>query len=357
MGEISYNGATRDSNYRPHIARVPAPRAGEKHGVDGERATGPTRRLVLTTLTATALGTFAAGCDTQDKPSQDKPGEVRSPFTGRAATPGPVLAVKIDNVAAARPQTGLDAADIVYVEEVEAGLTRLLAVYSSRLPDVVGPVRSARESDLELLRQFGRPALAFSGAQSALLPLIDAAPLYPLPPDKAPAAYFRGQDRAAPHNLLLRPERALKAAPDASEAGDIGFRFGAAPVGGTATSGHTVRFPAARYAFTWSADRDRWLIAMDGTAARTSGGDRLGAATVVVQYVTVRSSRFHDRWGSVSPYSETVGSGDALVLRDGRAHEARWSRTSAQSGTRYTTPGGEELAFARGPVWVVLAPR
>jgi hypothetical protein len=81
-----------------------------------------------------------------------------SPLTGLPAPAGPVLAVKIDNVAAARPQLGLDAADIVYVEPVEAGLTRLAAVYSSRLPDAVGPVRSARESDLELLRQFGTPA-------------------------------------------------------------------------------------------------------------------------------------------------------------------------------------------------------
>lgn len=87
-----------------------------------------------------------------------------------------VLAVKIDNVAAARPPTGLEKADIVYVEQVEAGLSRILAAYSSDLPSVVGPVRSARETDLELLRQFDEPTLAYSGAQSALRPSIEAAP-------------------------------------------------------------------------------------------------------------------------------------------------------------------------------------
>lgn len=87
-----------------------------------------------------------------------------------------VLAVKIDNVAAARPPTGLEKADIVYVEQVEAGLSRILAAYSSGLPPVVGPVRSARETDLELLRQFDEPTLAYSGAQSALQPSIEAAP-------------------------------------------------------------------------------------------------------------------------------------------------------------------------------------
>jgi hypothetical protein len=83
-----------------------------------------------------------------------------------------VLAVKIDNLAPARPQTGLTSADIVYVIPVEGGLSRLLAVFSSHVPPVIGPVRSAREDDLELLRQFGRPAFAYSGAQPQLLPVV-----------------------------------------------------------------------------------------------------------------------------------------------------------------------------------------
>ena len=77
---------------------------------------------------------------------------------------GRVLTVKIDNLAPARPQTGLAGAGIVYVLPVEGGLSRFLAVFSSHVPPVIGPVRSAREDDLELLRQFGRPAFAYSGA-------------------------------------------------------------------------------------------------------------------------------------------------------------------------------------------------
>ncbi|MET9803078.1 DUF3048 domain-containing protein [Streptomyces sp. NPDC006368] len=281
-----------------------------------------------------------------------------SPFTGLPARSGtPVLAVKIDNVPPARPHTGLGAADIVYVERVEAGQSRMLAVFSSRQPTTVGPVRSVRESDMELLRQFGRPALAYSGSQSKLKPLIDAAPLFPLAPPDAPGAFFRGGDRPAPHNLYLRPERALAAAPRADKARDIGFRFGAAPEGGRQLNEHTVRFPAARFTFTWSDSDKRWRVAMDGTPARTTDGGRMGAATVVVQHVEVRSSAFRDRSGSVSPYTETVGAGTALVLRDGRAHDARWSRPSPQSGTTFTTASGRPLPFAPGPVWVVLTGR
>lgn len=280
-----------------------------------------------------------------------------SPFTGVPARIGPVLAVKIDNVRAARPHTGLEAADIVYVEQVEAGLTRLLAVYSSQQPPRIGPVRSARESDVELLRQFGRPALAYSGVQTALKPFIEQAPLFALPPEKAREAYVRDRSRPSPHNLYLLPERALAAAPGADEARGIGFRFSStAPPGGRPIDTHTVPFRSARYAFTWSAPERRWLVSMDDTAAYTTDGERLGAPTVVVQYVTVRPSGFKDSGGNVTPYTETVGSGRALVLRDGKGYEARWNRAADTRGTSFTTLSGAPLTFAPGRVWVVLAP-
>src|SRR5579859_698295 len=97
-------------------------------------------------------------------------GKLVSPFTGEPiARLGPELIFKIDNVAQARPPTGLTDADIVYLLPVDAGLSRIFAVFSSHIPPVVGPVRSARAEDIQLLGQFGRPAFAFSGAQPQLL--------------------------------------------------------------------------------------------------------------------------------------------------------------------------------------------
>ncbi|MEE1942859.1 DUF3048 domain-containing protein [Streptomyces sp. TRM 70361] len=322
-----------------------------------------TARTLPAVLLTVVLAAVLAGCPAGNGNGNGDGGSretERSPFTGeRVEEPSaPVLAVKIDNARSARPHTGLDAADLVYVEQVEWGLTRLLTVFSSELPSSVGPVRSAREADIELLRQFGEPALAYSGAQSRLIPVLEDSPLHLLPPSEAPDAYSRSAERPAPHNLYLDPEAALRAAPEeVSGADDIGFRFGPAPEGGRAVTEETVRFPGARYTFTWSADEERWLVSMDGDPARTADGDRLGAPTVVIQRVEIRDSRFRDRGGGVSPYSETVGSGEATVLRGGRAYEARWSRLSPDSGTEFTTPDGERLNFARGQVWVVLAPR
>ncbi|MFF0057759.1 DUF3048 domain-containing protein [Streptomyces microflavus] len=304
-------------------------------------------------LTLLLLVLLAAGCTGGDGSGP----ESRSSSPSGWGTDAKVLAVKIDNVAPARPQTGLDQADIVYVEQVEAGLSRLLAVYSSELPPVIGPVRSARETDLELLRQFDRPVLAFSGAQSRLLPAIDRAHLDAVPPSAAPRAYFRGPERPAPHNLFLRPERIPYAASGTEAVEALGLRFGPAPPGGRAGESRTVRFPSARTTFTWSAERERWLVSMDGSPARTSEGGRLGAATVIVQDVTVRPSAFGDRSGNNTPFTETVGSGTAHVLRDGKAYEARWARPSADADTAFTTPDGERIDLASGPLWIVYAPR
>ncbi|WP_437083008.1 DUF3048 domain-containing protein [Streptomyces sp. enrichment culture] len=355
-------------------------RRGRRRGTGqrGARARGGAPRATLTAAVAAAL--LAAGCAAGPGPTPDDDGRgsalqpsrsaeaatssppaVRTtsppavkPASPRAVKAASPLAVKIDNVRAARPHTGLEAADVVYVEPVEGGLSRLMALYATKLPSAVGPVRSARESDLELLRQFDRPTLAFSGAQRKLLPRIDSAPLRAEQPGRTPGAWVRDLGRPAPHNLYLRPGRLVSRAPGET-ALTTGFRYGAAPSGGRPESARTVRYPAARFTFTWAKERDRWLIDMDGAPAVTSGGKRPAPATVVVQYVKVRESELHDSRGNHSPYVETVGSGRADVLRDGKAYEAAWRRGSATDGTALSTADGSPLRFAEGPVWVVFA--
>jgi hypothetical protein len=316
--------------------------------------------VIAASATVAAIGLAAAlvavlpGRSAPPRPAAAGSPGLFSPFTGEPVSAlGPVLAVKIDNLAAARPQTGLTGADIVYVIPVEGGLSRFLAVFSSHFPPVIGPVRSAREDDLELLRQFGRPAFAYSGAQPQLLPVVEKARTADLYAGRV-GGYFRDPRRVAPHNLYAHTSQLLAGAPGASKAHDIGFRFGPAPAGGRAMTSFSVSYPAAAFMFRWSAQDGRWLVSMDGGPARATEGGQLSAPTVVIQYTTVRTSRFLEA-GVRPPYAESTGAGPGVVLRGGQAYAIRWSRSDVDGGTTFTTTSGQAMTFARGPVWVVLA--
>ncbi|OEV28781.1 hypothetical protein AN219_19985 [Streptomyces nanshensis] len=280
------------------------------------------------------------------QPSQ--PREATSPFTGLPAEPAPVLAVKIDNHKDARPHTALEDADITVVEKVEGGLSRLLGIYSSKFPESLGPVRSARAYNVEQLRMFDRPALSYSGARAGVEDLIEKSPLHARSHDKYPEPYFRGGDNEAPHNLYVHPDQLLDTAPEASKSADVGFRFAdAAPEGGEPTAERSVDYGSAETGFEWSEKEDRWLASFDGAPATSTGGARLGGRTVIVQKVAMPPD------DAGTPYEETVGKGKATVLRDGKAYETTWERPTAESGTTFTLPNGEPMPFDRGNVWLV----
>ncbi|HTU74016.1 MAG TPA: DUF3048 domain-containing protein [Trebonia sp.] len=295
-----------------------------------------------------------------------KPARLLSPFTGEPVSRlRPVIAVKVDNIVNARPQTGLQDADIVYVLPVEGGLSRFLAVFSSHVPPVIGPVRSAREDDLNLLSQFGRPGFAYSGAAPHLLPFVERAPivdLYAGLPAIAPA-YYRYDGRVAPYNLYASSPVLLADAKGAWDARDIGFRFGSLPAAAAGTAvpsaGYSAGYSSSSFTFRWSARSRRWLAWMDGSAAKattvgpSAGESQLAPTTVIIQHTVIRTSRFLE-YGKPPPYAQSVGSGTAVVLRGGKAYTVHWSRPSARGGTSYTLPSGARMTFAPGQVWVLL---
>ena len=119
-----------------------------------------------------------------------------------------------------------------------------------------------------------------------------------------------------------------------------------------------VVFGSAELGLTWNAVRGRWLVEPGGgdPAVPATGGEPVGAATVLIQRVTTRPSAIRDAAGAVSPFAVTVGEGEAEVLRDGRAYPARWSRPTPTDPTAVLGPDRRPVAFAPGPVWVLLVP-
>ncbi|HEY2222754.1 DUF3048 domain-containing protein [Actinomycetospora sp.] len=272
-----------------------------------------------------------------------------SPLTGQPGAAGSaVLAVKVDNSPQGRPWTGVADADVVYVEPVEGGVTRLLTVFASHLPPSVGPVRSFRESDIDLLAAYGRPALAFSGNAPELDRLVSSGPVMPVSPAQVAGAYHRGRGDA-PHNLYGTPAGLVAAAQGVAAPRDIGFRFGAAPAGGQPAADVVETIGSTKVDV--HAANGRYTVAFNGSPTVTANGP----ATVVVQRVPITTSAIHDVVGAPSPTAVTVGRGPVDVLRDGKRWTGTWSRPAPTAPTTFTGADGRPMTFATGPVWVLLA--
>ena len=311
------------------------------------------RRLVL----AFSLTVLLSGCSAISDllPEAAK----RNVLSGREGSNGPVLAVKIDDTNAAHPQIGLEDADVVYIEQVEGGLTRLAAIFSSVIPERVGPVRSARISDIDILAQYGRVAFAYSGAQRKLLPVIDAANLQNLGAQaQPPSIYTTDPNRVPPVAMVLRADllmaKVVEKNYQVASAKNVGWSFGDAPQGGKPTQSVIMRWPAARYSAEWSESESRWLLSHNSKSNVADSGVILGPTTLVIQMVSITDSEYGDKFGGVTPLSQTVGSGRGFILRDGKTFAALWNRASEGEGTTWALKDGSEVNFAPGQIWVAL---
>ncbi len=268
----------------------------------------------------------------------------------------PVLIVKLDNTRFAQPHAGLTKADVVYIEEVEYGITRLAAVFSSSVPRRIGPVRSARITDIDLLAQYDRPAFAYSGAQRKMYPYLDGARFLDVSPRTGGAGYSRDYNRPAPYNYYVDGHVAQSRAPKASLAHDLGFVFDAAPPeGGRVATKADMAWSYSSAGFDYKPKQGRYAVRLNGlTAGAEESARGQTASTVVIQYVKQTASKFFDKGGGNTPHAQTIGTGRAVVLRDGLAWNTRWSRPSAEDGTTFTLKDGSAMPFKPGQVWVVL---
>ena len=278
-----------------------------------------------------------------------------SAITGKEAVDGPIVVVKIDDTPPAHPQIGIDKADLVYIEQVEGGLVRLAAIFSTEIPEAIGPVRSARISDIDLLAQFGKVAFFYSGAQSKFLPVIKAANLHDIGAEhESPKLYTRDNSRTAPYDMVLSGTEIKKriADLDVAKASNIAWSFGKVSNKGEAIASVKVRWPASNYSAIWNGKG--WDLSQNGKADVTSDGVQLSPATFIIQKVVITDSEYKDKLGGVTPFSATIGEGSGWVLRDGIAIKAIWNRPDASSGTTWSDTEGNEIKFARGQIWIAL---
>lgn len=286
--------------------------------------------------------------------------EAKNFFTGLAGENNQILVVKIDDTNAAHPQIGVESADVVYVEQVEGGLTRLAAIYTSKLPSLIGPVRSARISDIELLAQFGRVGFAYSGAQSKMRPVIAAANLENLSAERnPPSIYGKDPNRPGPVDMILKPDLLLERANSNPKirietATASVFPFGDAPKGETNTAIAKVKWPSAKYELRWDSTNEKWLIYFNEKPNLAANGEQLYADTAIIQIVSITPSIYGDKFGEVTPFSKTTGSGKAVMLRDGFSYQISWQRNLESDLTTWISEGGGVANFKPGRTWIFL---
>lgn len=265
----------------------------------------------------------------------------------------PALVVKIDNVAAAMPQSGINQADVVYVELVESA-TRLAAVFHSTAPAEVGPVRSMRTSDLDLLAPLNGPLFANSGGNRGTRAALARSTLVDVGVGTAAQFYYRSADRRAPHNLYANPQNLWSVGSEFARAGLppplFEFRNPDEPINPAAVRAGSIDidYRSARVQYAWNGSG--WDRTQNGRPTVDTAGVRTSPATVIVQFTNYGRSAADSR----SPEAITVGSGPALVFTDGHVLEAGWSRPRATDVTVYTDGEGRRISILPGRTWVEL---
>ena len=316
------------------------------------------RRLILFISLAVIILSLTGNTDLSKLPLAKEP--AKNFFTGLAGENKQILVVKIDDTNAAHPQIGVESADVVYVEQVEGGLTRLAAIYTSKLPPLIGPIRSARISDIELLAQFGRVGFAYSGAQSKMRPVIAAANLENLSAERnPPSIYGKDPDRPGPVDMILKPDLLLERANANPKirietATASVFPFGDAPKGETNTAVAKVKWPSAKYELRWDSTNEKWLIYFNEKPNMAANGEHLYADTAIIQIVSITPSIYGDKFGEITPFSKTTGSGKAVMLRDGFSYQISWQRNLETDVTTWKSADGGVANFKPGRTWIFL---
>jgi len=279
-----------------------------------------------------------------------------APLTGLPDPTGvsltrPALTVKIENTPEALPQWGISEADVVYEEIVNGGITRLAAIFNSHAPTKVGPVRSVRPTDTQVVWPIGG-IFAFSGGAPYAIDSIETAPVKLIDEDAAGAAMFRDPDLEAPHNLFASAPAlfAFKGTPTPPPALFSYRTASAKPVGAPVTK-FVVPFPSIYpVTWTWDSATNSWDRTLFGQPDVTGTGQRESPKNVIVMYVN-----YVNGIGTENSYADLQGSGTVMVFSGGKEIVGTWSRGSSKADIiQYLTSSGAPIRLTPGQTWVEL---
>ena len=269
----------------------------------------------------------------------------------------PALSAKIDNHPSARPQVGLDETDIVFEELVEGGMTRYLAVWHSKLPAEIGPVRSVRPMDPEIVSPFGG-IFAYSGGQVRFIQMMEAAPVYNAihgQPDTE-STFYRTSAKVAPHNVLVKAPELVeqhldRVAPPKMFDSAASLAESTAVLEGAPLASVNTRFSGfSSPTWEWDGTQEKFVrFQTNGAADSASSGNQLAATNVIVLFVGV------DVIEDI-PTTRLVSQGKGYVATGGSIIEIMWSKADAEAPIVLSTQAGSPVLLGIGNTWVELLP-
>lgn len=307
----------------------------------------PTTEAPTTTVAPTTSTTEVATTTTV-------PGPPVYPLTGVLVSDPliaarPALVVKIDNAPAARPQSGMNAADIVFEEIVNDNITRFAFVFHSQDADPVGPIRSGRLQDIDLFGSFNRPLFAWSGGNRTVTDAIRASDLVDIGPSRAPV-YFRSGDRRAPHNLYSSTGALRSVTPEGSgpPVQQFLYRSEGEALQGVPSVGVALSLDSIDVVWVWDAAAGLYRRDMERSPHDDRSSGQVTTNNVVVLEVNYLPGI------SGSPDAQTIGSGRALVFTAGQFVEATWSRADRLAPFTLTAVDGSIVELTPGRTFVEL---
>jgi hypothetical protein len=306
-----------------------------------------------------------------DEPTPE-PVYLTAPLTGVRYLEGtndylalPAVSAKIDNTYNGRPQLALNDADLVYVTRVEGGMTRLLPIWHSRMPESIGPVRSVRPVDALIIDPYDG-VFVYSGGQTPFKNAAKQTGLVMSDEDTEMNndTYYREKSRVAPWNLFFRAQK-LQSLHTEQPAPESSFEFAAVPSAvalGVPVTELEVKYPQLRStwklgegSFPWAASSEpAWFRWMDGTEHLQEGGDQVLAKNVVVIEVTHDLSFVDPKYGAIPKAKIVENQGIAHIFSDGYYLQARWSKGAIDEPILLNLESGEPVKLAIGNTWIEM---
>jgi len=302
-------------------------------GDDDAAPTTPPETAASTTSTSTSTTTLPPTLPPPSTPAPVSttiaPDVLRVPLTGEPVDDEsqipdrPALAVKIENSPPARPQSGLNEADIVIEEIINDDITRFAAVFHSQDVDPVGPIRSGRAPDIVLLEAFDRPLFAWSGGNPGVTALIENSQLTDLSYLKT-SGYYRRAGRNAPHNLYTSTEAMWEKTPDDYAIPPVVLpylRAGEEVEGDPATE-IEITLDSIDARWEYNADDGLYYRWQEGSPHNTENSGQVTTKNLVVMAADYLPSPIDSR----TPDAQMLGSNTVYIFTGGTVRVGTWLR-------------------------------